>query len=196
MKKKMLVLVFAALAVVVLAINGCGDNSGSQKSANANPPPANSGGLPLDFWLNQAPAGAKNVGYLKKEAKEGDEVVLRGQVGGQKEVFNPDRAVFLIADLNLPPCSMRPGDKCTRRRGIFVAKPKRHSRQILQRSKSWTAPESSLKLNLHGLNGIDHLSVLVVKGTVARREQENLIINATGIFVEKSAESKTAGAAH
>jgi hypothetical protein len=48
-----------------------------------------------------------------------------------------------------------------------------------------------LKANLKGSSGIDYLSVLVVKGTVAKREQQNLVINAKGIFVEKQASKGT-----
>src|SRR5690348_16160813 len=68
--------------------------------------------LPAGLILKEAPAGAKDVSVLKKDAKEGDEVVIRGQVGGDEKPFVNKRAIMRIVDMKLPACNAKPGDSC------------------------------------------------------------------------------------
>ncbi len=57
------------------------------------------------FLLAAEPAGAKGVIDVRKEAKDGDEVVVVGQVGGDKQPFTEGRASFLIVDPSLQACT-------------------------------------------------------------------------------------------
>ena len=139
--------------------------------------------LPDNLFLKEPPPGALNVAELKKTAKEGDEVVLRGQIGGQpKDVFNASRAMVMVADMKLKACSLIPGDACETP-WDFCCVPvneKLASLAIVQVVDEKGRPvKTTLKTN-----GLDHLSVVVVKGKVAKNEAGNLIVNATGIFVE------------
>ena len=182
---------FAAVAIgAVLAISGCGDSSTSQKSTNAITPATGGEPLPANLILKEAPAGAKDVGTLKKEAREGDAVVIRGQVGGSKDDdFNQGRAAFTIVDMKLPACSMKPGDTCETP-WDFCCESKESLAANTAMIQIVDAAGKPLKATVQGKDGIDHLSVLVVKGTVAKREEQNLVVNATGIYVEKTAPKK------
>ena len=184
MKKYMLM--FASAAGLLAVLSGCGDTAAPQGSSDVKPAipgPASTAPLPAALILKEAPAGAKDIAAAKKDAKEGDEIVIRGQVGGREEVFTAGRAAFLIADMKLPACNTKPGDKCATPWDFCCETP-----ETLKASTATIqivdAQGKLLKTDVRGVSGIDHLSVLVVKGVVAKREEQNLVINATGIFVE------------
>ena len=170
------------LGVAVLALSGCGE---AQKPAAPVDVPK-SAPLPSGFILKEAPAGAKDVGATKATAKEGDEIVIRGQIGGSpKDVFNPGRASFSIADMKLPACSTKPGDKCETPWDFCCETPETLSANTAM-IQFTDADGKILKNDVRGANGIEYLSVVVVKGKVAKREGPNLLVNATGVFVEKT----------
>lgn len=180
--------VLAALAIV---LSGCG-NGGAKPPATSAPaaPAAGEAKLPEGLILVSAPAGAKDVGVGKAEAKEGDEVVLRGQVGGKaKDVFTPGYAAFLLADMKLQPCNAKPGDGCTTP-WDFCCDPREEILANVVNVEIQGTSNKPLKLNLQGVQGIDHLSTLVVKGKVLRKDGPNLTLRAEGIFVEKAAATK------
>ncbi|MEI6233823.1 MAG: hypothetical protein WCT04_12265 [Planctomycetota bacterium] len=141
-------------------------------------------GAPADLFLKESPAKASEVGDLKKTAKEGDEVVLRGQIGGQvKDNINSSRATFMVADMKLVPCNKIPGDTC-KTPWDFCCVPVNEKAANIAIIQVVDAKGKLLKVPLKGANGLDNLSVVVVKGKVAKADATNLIINATGIFVE------------
>src|SRR5262245_50335063 len=63
------------------------------------------------YVLNEEPAGAKGVLDVKKQAKDGDEIVVVGKIGGSEKPFT-GRAAFTIVDMSLKSCSDREGDNC------------------------------------------------------------------------------------
>ncbi|HLX63389.1 MAG TPA: hypothetical protein VKX17_19115 [Planctomycetota bacterium] len=145
--------------------------------------------LPENLFIKESPTKASDVGELKKSAKEGDEIVLRGQVGGQaKDVFNASRASMMVADMKLTPCNKKPGDTCeTPWDFCCVANDEKAANIAIVQVVDEKG--KLIKSTLKGANGLDHLSVVVVKGKVAKKDGVNLIVNATGIYVE-AAEKK------
>ena len=143
--------------------------------------------LPESLFLKESPATATNVGDLKKTAKEGDEVVLRGQIGGQaNDNLNASRATFMIADMKLVPCNKIPGDTC-KTPWDFCCVPVNEKAANIAIIQVVDAKGKLIKTTLKGSNGLDNLSVVVVKGKVAKVDAANLIVNATGIYVEPAA---------
>ncbi|MBI3412002.1 MAG: hypothetical protein HY040_27035 [Planctomycetes bacterium] len=63
------------------------------------------------YILGEEPAGAKDVLEVKTQAKNGDEVVIVGRIGGSVKPFT-GRAAFTIVDMSLKSCSDREGDNC------------------------------------------------------------------------------------
>lgn len=143
--------------------------------------------LPADLFLKESPATATNVGDLKKSAKEGDEIVLRGQIGGQEnDNLNASRATFMVADMKLIPCNKIPGDKC-KTPWDFCCVPVNEKAANIAIVRVVDAKGKLLKSSLKGVNGLDNLTIVVVKGKVAKADATNLIINATGIYIEPAA---------
>src|SRR5438046_4660784 len=58
------------------------------------------------------PPGAKGVLEVRKEAKDGDDVVIVGRVGGSKAPILEGAAVFTIVDPSFKPCNEREDDAC------------------------------------------------------------------------------------
>src|SRR5688572_29285562 len=104
-------------AVGAFTVVGCDDTT-SDKSSPASPAGANSSAaaaseaLPPDLVLADAPSGAKDVADVRKTAKDGDAVVVRGRVGGREQPFTEGRASFVLMDANVKSCAEMEGDAC------------------------------------------------------------------------------------
>ena len=154
---------------------------------------ASAADLPASLFLKESPAKADNVAELKKTVKAGDEVVMRGQIGGQaKDVFNASRSVFMLADMKMVPCNKLPGDKCETP-WDFCCVPLTEKSANVALVQVTDEKGRPVKTTLKGVNGLDHLSVVVVKGKVKSNDAGNLLVNATGIYIEpKRAENSRA----
>lgn len=81
--------------------------------------PATSGqaaaSLPESYFADAIPGTPVDVAALKTTAKEGDEVVVRGRIGGSAHPFVDGRASFMLADVgNIVACNDRPSDSCSK----------------------------------------------------------------------------------
>jgi hypothetical protein len=142
--------------------------------------------LPTGLVLAEAPAGAKEVLAVRKDAKQGDEVVLRGRVGGSKTPFVAGRASFQLVDASLKACGEGTAmDECKTPWDYCCSEPK----EIAAHSASVQvvgADGRPLRAALAGAGGLKPLSEVVVKGTVAKAAESGvLVVNATGIYVKR-----------
>lgn len=62
--------------------------------------------------LKKEPKGALDVLALRKEAKDQQDVVVVGRIGGRVNPWIKGAAVFPIVDRTLKPCNEIPGDAC------------------------------------------------------------------------------------
>jgi hypothetical protein len=74
--------------------------------------PAISAEPDLSVVLKKEPKGAVEVLALKKNAKDQQDVVVVGRIGGRVNPWVKGTAVFPIVDTSLRPCSEMPGDTC------------------------------------------------------------------------------------
>lgn len=168
MIRPLLCLAFAAM--IALAA-GCGPGGDEAKSG---PSPQAEG---KTFALASEPAGCKDVVYVRKEAKDGDEVVVAGQVGGSTKPFTEGRAAFLLVDESLKPTSGcdTPWDFCEYEKKEVAAA--RLSVKLVD------GEGKTLKTGAREMFGIKELSHVVVKGKVNRDDKDNVIVVATGVYV-------------
>jgi hypothetical protein len=64
------------------------------------------------YLLDSEPEGGIGVTKVRKEAKDQDEVVIVGRIGGQVDPWVRDRAAFFIVDLSLKSCADIGSDNC------------------------------------------------------------------------------------
>jgi hypothetical protein len=176
-------LAFTAMVLVFL-LSGCGGGVTPQQPAAPPPPAATGPALPESFILSAAPADAKDVSALKKDSKVGDEVVIRGQVGGSKAPIVEQRAIMTIVDMKLPACNVKPDDDCKTPWDFCCETPESLKANTASIQFSGTDGKP-LRVDLRSVSGLNNLAVVVVKGKVVSREKDNLFINASGIYIEK-----------
>ena len=178
-----------AAAMLGLVLAGCGSEAPDAGTGGDGPREATadatpSATLPGDLFLGSEPEGGVDVAALKKTAKEGEEVVLVGRIGGNRAPFVAGRAVMTLADPALVPCnemSMEdecplPWDYCCEERGVLTA-----STATVEVDGPDGRP---LRTDLKGAGGLEELKTVVVVGTVAPRpDPAVLVVRAKGIFV-------------
>jgi hypothetical protein len=185
--------VFVAVCVVsgalggVALIAGCDERAESPATRSQSASPSQTAAvdtLPPGLVLAEAPAGAKDVAAVRKEVKAGDEVVLRGKVGGSLSPIVEGRASFQIVDASLTSCDQMPGDTCKTPWDYCCDDPKEvaaHSASV----QVVGADGKPLRAPLAGVGGLKPLSEVTVKGTVAKAgDSGTLVVNATGIYVK------------
>ena len=165
----------AIIPLIALAVAGCGEGANTAQSDQAGQPAAPA------WLLASVPDGARGVAEVKTSAQEGDQVVLRGRIGGRKEAISDQSSVFVVMDVSVPHCGDVPGDSCPSPWDYCCETP-----------ESVTANSATIQLvdgdgqpitespMTHGFAALDEV---VLVGTVAPRpSQDVLTIRATGLF--------------
>ena len=175
------IIAVAVLAAAGVLVVGCEDKPTTTSNAPSQAAPAAAEALPAGLVLTEAPADAKDVLALKG-AKPGDEVVLRGKVGGRVEPFVEGRAVFQVVDASIKSCKDMPDDHC-KTPWDYCCEP-----DVNQKSASVQvvgADGKPLRAGLKGVGGLQPLSEVTIKGTVVQAgEAGPVLVNATGIHVK------------
>jgi hypothetical protein len=96
--------VAVGLLLAVVLVIGCGQTS--QSSAKKPSPEGQK------YLLASEPAGAKNVTEVRSAAKDNDEVVVVGRIGGSTDPWVKGMAAFTIGDVAVKACSELEGDTC------------------------------------------------------------------------------------
>ena len=150
--------------LIVIVLDGCGDS------------PTSPGARADTSWLlAEMPAAAVPVAEAKRTAREGDEVVVRGRIGGRRDPMTAGSAVFVMMDPAIPHCEIgkckAPWDYCC------------------ETPESITDNSATVKLvgaggKLMSVDLADHaikpLDEVVVVGTVGPRPNEDVfVIHAT-----------------
>ena len=170
-------LVGLAAAVVIV---GCTKTDPVPKNA---PDPKASEEARAKYLLASEPAGAKGVKEIKQQAKDGDEVVVVGRIGGSVQPFT-GRAAFTIVDLSFKPCNEIEGDNCQTPWDYCCDPPDELAKGTvlvkLVDSAGKTLPEDAKELL-----SIKELQTVVIKGQTRKGEDNRISVVATGIFIKK-----------
>jgi hypothetical protein len=162
------------LCVAILPA-GCGSPGGDEPPVVKAPPASLSAGKAL--MLESEPAGGKGIIEVRKQSKDGDEVVVIGRVGGSAKPLTEGRASFLLVDASLKPsaeCDC-PWDYCEY--------PNKEVAAARLTVKFTDAGGKTLQGGARELFGIKELSTVVVRGKVRRDEKDNVVVLGQGIFV-------------
>ena len=135
--------------------------------------------FPADLFVAQAPDGAIGVREAITSAKAGEDIVVRGVVGGRKKVFVDGRAILVAIDPELKPCPddegcPTPWDYCCETQDVLLA----HSMTVQVVGEDG----NPLATSLEGAHGLDELSTIVVAGKV-RNAEGTLVVDAHRIHV-------------
>lgn len=165
----------SAWVVLVVLAAGCGaaDRGGKGGEAVALTPSADG----KKYLLDSEPAGAKGVIEVRKDARDGEDVIVVGRVGGTEKPFTEGRALFLIVDPSLKPATECdcPWDYCESPKQELIAA--RVSVKFVDDSGK------TLPAGARELFGIKELTTVVVKGKASRDERNNVSIVASNLYV-------------
>lgn len=166
----------------VLLTSGCDSRAGTKTTNQGG---TGQSALPDGIILAEAPADALDVAEAKNAAQVGERVVVRGLIGGRREPFVAERAMFQLVDTSLPTCADKHGDGCPTP-WDYCCEPKD---QITAKSATVQITDGEgkpLALSLKGTRGLEPMARVIVRGVVAQRPDENvMIVNADGIYVEQ-----------
>ena len=169
-----LVLMFGILSLASVLV-GCG--SGAKAPPAASGPSAEG----AKYVLAAEPADAKGVKELKADAKDGDEIVIEGRIGGDEKPWNDGQAAVMVVDKSLNPCSAEEGcptpwDYCCSLNELPSCK---------ALVKIVDADGKTVASDAKTLLGVKELTTVVIKGKAKKDEAGNLTVLASGVFVRK-----------
>jgi hypothetical protein len=179
--KKMIVSLMMLLSGAWLI--GCDDRAAQTKQDVA---PAEA--LPVGLIVNSAADKAREVADVRKAAADGDEVVVRGRIGGSEHPFVQKRAAFQLVDLALDTCDKAgPMDGCKTPWDYCCDT----SQNILANSITVQVVDSGgnqpLRADLNGVGGMKPMSEVWVTGKVKKSDDGKVVmVNATRIYVKQS----------
>jgi hypothetical protein len=106
-------IVAVAAAGLAAGVIGCDNSSKDTAAATKTETAQAAEPLPASLIATTQPTGpTQDVAAAKKSAKEGENVVVRGRIGAQKEPLAANRAIMTIADVSLPTCDKTPMKAC------------------------------------------------------------------------------------
>lgn len=171
-----------AAAVALAALAGC---EKSTTETGGTPSGATSGGSAGDtspaWLLASAPADPVDVGAAKATASEGDQIAIRGRIGGRSDPMSAESAVFVVMDPAIPSCADNPGDSCATP-WDYCCEPQEvitANNATVQLIGEDGAP-LAIDLRKHGIEPLDE--VIAVGTVAARPSEQTLIIKATGLY--------------
>lgn len=161
-----------AAALVLVACSESGSDTAAASAASND----------TSWLLTAAPAEAAPVSAAKSTAEEGQEIVIRGRIGGRVEPISGESSVFTIVDLEVPYCGQlnpeddhcaTPWDYCCESPSNLMA-----ATATVQLVDSGGLPIDTDPVAA-GLSPLDEVVVVGVVG--ARPSPEVLMIRATGV---------------
>ncbi len=161
------------LAASVALVSGCGEQS--QTASNSSENPTSTSATPVAWILETQPENAISISEAKASAEEGQEIAIRGRIGGRKVPITEGSPVFTVVDMSLPHCGEIPGDKCGTPWDYCC-----------ETAEDITANAATIRLASADprVGGLGELDEVIIKGTVGPRPNaEVLTINATGVYV-------------
>ncbi len=166
------------LVLLTLAFPACGD--AETNTGGGDPKPA-AASFPDGLFVDAAPEGAIEIADAVMNAKDGQEIVVSGRIGGRKKVFVDSRAIMLAIDNKLKHCPDEEGcptpwDYCCDTPETLLANT--ISVQVVDEKG---AP---LEGSLEGVHGLKPLAHVVIAGSV-KKAGDSVVLNATKIFVKK-----------
>src|SRR6478752_5981903 len=172
-----LTIVFALIAVLA-----------GQSAAPAREPNNDDSANNSKYILKEEPKDAMGVIDAREKAKDKDDVVVVGRIGGRKNPWVKGAAAFSIVDPSLKACSERPGDTCPTpwdycceadlsKATVFVTVVDDKTGKTLKEDA-----REALKLR--------ELDTVVVKGKAQRDKKGNLTIAASKLFVRPADEAQ------
>lgn len=173
----------ALLVCGSVGILGCDNKKGGGSGTGGTtrgPAAAPAAVIPATFFVDTAPADAKGIVELKKDAKAGDSVVMHGRIAGREDPFTAGRASFMMTDMTLPICEdgcKTPWDHCCE-----------DAKEIASNAATVQLVDEKgevVKAPANGVHGLKPNAEVIVVGKVKSKDDAgNMVVDVTKVFVK------------
>ena len=174
-------------AVVTTLFAGACDRSFAQSTA------ASDQAAGKKFLLEKQPERTQDVIAVRKDAKDQQDVVVVGRIGGRQNPWVKGAAAFSIVDRSLTPCNEREGDTCKTPWDYCCETNLPKSTLLVM---LYDVDGKLVKKDARSLLGVHELDTVVIQGKAKRDKAGNVTIVASKMYVapEKKEEKKEEGA--
>lgn len=174
------------LWVATMTMVGCtsGEQSSSTVNVTADDHNHEHGPSPegAKLMLPAPPEASQTVIGAREVAKDGDELVITGRIGGSLEPWVEGRAAFQIVDASLTPCSEKTGDSCPTPWDYCCDTDRLPKSMALV--KFVDGAGKTIDTDARSLFGVRELQTVVIKGRAQRDEAGNLTVLARELFAQ------------
>ncbi len=174
--------VLAVCWTTTLSLSGCSYGEKSSVVSDADSAPA----VSVDgskYLLDEEPGDVRGVTETRKDAKDGDDLVIVGRIGGSQSPFTEGLAAFSIVDESLRACSDIPGDLCEKPWDYCCETHLLADSTVLV--KVVDDQETLIQADARQLLQVKELSTVVVQGKAKRDDAGNLTVLAHHIYVKE-----------
>lgn len=180
MTRKTTAMCVAMAACLAMGVAGCEKSKPTDKPTTKAPEQGTTAAvIPASYFAASEPASAKGIDEIKKSAKVGDQVVLRGRIAGRVDPFTQGRAEFMMTDMTLPVCEdgcETPWDHCCDDAKTIAS----HAATVQLVGDDGQVIKASVK----GVHGVAPNAELVVVGKVAKLDDAgNMVVDAKQVWV-------------
>lgn len=141
------------------------------------------------YRLKEKPRDAIDVVAARKNAKDGDDVVVVGRIGGRKNPWIKGAAAFSIVDRSMTPCNEMAGDTCPTPWDYCC------EANLPKATLLITVQDEAGKLvrkDARDLFGVKELDTVTIQGKAKRDKAGNVSILASKIYVADTEKEKEA----
>jgi hypothetical protein len=157
---------YASVFATLLAVWGCG-------SAVEN-------GYGQKYLLASEPSGAMDVVAVRADAKDQDEVVVIGRIGGRRDPWIKGTAAFPIVDRSAKACNEIEGDTCPTP-WDYCCEANLPDKTVLVMLVDESG--KTIKQDARQLLNVKELQTVVVKGKAKRDKEGNITVLASKLHV-------------
>jgi hypothetical protein len=132
------------------------------------------------YLLEKEPKDSQEVIATRKDAKDQEEIVVVGRIGGRKNPWVKDLAAFSIVDRSLTPCNEMPGDTCKTPWDYCCEAGLPKSTLLIM---LYDADGKPIKKDARTLLGVKELDTVIVEGKAKRDKAGNVSVIASKMYV-------------
>lgn len=140
------------------------------------------------YNLQEEPKGASDVIALRKDAKDKQEVIVVGRIGGRPNPWIKGMAAFSIVDRSLKPCNEIEGDTC-KTPWDYCCESDLGKATLLVTLVDENG--KIVKQDARKLLGVKELDTLTIVGKAKRDQSGNVTVLASKVFVPTSENETT-----
>ena len=168
------------LSLIPIVLVGCGRQQTAQPPSTSTTSSASVDGS--KYLLTAEPDGPEDVIQVRESAKDEEEVVILGKIGGSKNPWLEGQAAFHIVDRSLKSCSDREGDNC-QSPWDYCCETKEQRVASMAFIKVVDEDGATVKADARELLNVKELQTVVVRGKAKRDDADNLTVLASGVYV-------------